>query len=69
MKENNLNKRTRDIYHSQHSRMLNDEKTLTRIMSMNIDENFFNLKKDYFVGKKVLDAGCGSIIRNSIAFL
>lgn len=66
--EQDLNLRTRDIYHKQHTRMLNDETTRQRIMNIRVDEEFFNLEKGYFKNKKVLDAGCGSIVRNSIAY-
>ena len=63
-----INKRTRDIYHKQHTRILEDEETRKRIMNIPVDEDFFKFKKNYFKGKKVLDAGCGSIIRNAIGY-
>ena len=62
-----INLETRNIYHKQHTRMVNDKTTMDRLHNM-MSEEFFGLEKDFFVGKKVLDAGCGSTARNSIAF-
>ena len=66
--DSRINADTRDIYHKQHTRMLNDSVTLKRIMNIQVDEEFFKLEKGYFKNRKVLDAGCGSIVRNSIAY-
>ena len=63
-----INQETRDIYHAQHSRMLSDEKTRKRLMDVQVNEKFFKLPKGFFKGRKVLDAGCGSIARNAISF-
>lgn len=37
-------------------------------MNIPVSEAFFNLPDKWFVGKKILDAGCGSIARNAINF-
>lgn len=62
-----INISTRDIYHQQHKRMLDDEVTINRLMSITSEE-FFKVEPGFFSNKKILDAGCGSIIRNAIAF-
>ena len=63
-----INYRTRDIYHKQHTRILNDDVTRQRIMNIKVNEEFFKLENGYFKNKKVLDVGCGSLVRNSIAY-
>jgi ubiquinone/menaquinone biosynthesis C-methylase UbiE len=65
--EENLNKHTREVYHQQHLRMEADEITRTRLMGMT-NEDFFQVPVGFFSGKRVLDAGCGSIIRNAVGF-
>ncbi len=62
-----INLETRNIYHKQHSRMVNDKKTMDRMHNM-LKEDFFDLDKGYFRDKKILDAGCGSTARNTIGF-
>jgi ubiquinone/menaquinone biosynthesis C-methylase UbiE len=62
-----LNEHTRSVYHQQHIRQGEDEVTRNRLMTITSEE-FFQVEPDFFKGKKVLDAGCGSIARNAIAF-
>lgn len=66
-KTEEINLETRNIYHKQHSRMVNDKKTMDRLNKM-AKEEFFELEKGYFKNKKILDAGCGSTARNTIGF-
>ena len=62
-----LNENTRAVYHQQHIRQGEDEVTRKRLMAITTEE-FFQVDPGFFKGKKVLDAGCGSIARNAIAF-
>lgn len=62
-----LNEHTRKIYHKQHMRQEADEATRTRLMGL-ANEAFFQVESGFFRAKKTLDAGCGSIARNAIAF-
>lgn len=62
-----LNEHTRSIYHKQHVRQGEDEVTRKRLMSITTEE-FFAVEPGFFEGKKILDAGCGSIARNAIAY-
>lgn len=62
-----INQETREVYHQQHVRMVNNKITMERLRNMGKEE-FFQLEKGYFVGKKILDAGCGSAVRNTLAF-
>ena len=62
-----INNETREIYHKQHQRMVNDKTTMDRLHDMGREE-FFQMGEGYFVGKKVLDVGCGSTARNTISF-
>lgn len=62
-----INDATRDVYHQQHGRLVNDEKAMTRFLNM-IQENYFGLEPGYFHGKRILDAGCGDTAKLLIRF-
>jgi ubiquinone/menaquinone biosynthesis C-methylase UbiE len=62
-----LNEHTRKIYHKQHMRQEADDVTRTRLMGLT-NEAFFQVEPGFFRAKTTLDAGCGSIARNAIAF-
>jgi len=62
-----INKKTRNVYHSQHRRILNDEICYNRLRYMNSEE-FFDLGEGYFKDKVCLDAGCGNTIMLSQQF-
>ncbi len=62
-----INKHTRDIYHAQHERMVNNREIMNEHISY-LSEEFFRLEKDFFKNKRILDAGCGSHARNTIGF-
>ena len=49
---------TRAIYHKQHERIANDDVAMQRFLGM-FSSDYFGVPEDFFVGKKVLDAGCG----------
>lgn len=51
---------TRDIYLGQHNIYLKDDILFNRFVKMISDISYFHLPKNYFEGKKVLDAGCGN---------
>ncbi len=55
----NVSKDVRKIYHKQHTRRVNDKKSIDRFIKIYSTE-FFKIPKKFFVNKKVLDAGCGS---------
>ena len=62
-----LNTHTKQIYHAQHKRIQEDESARTRLMGITSEE-YFQVRPGFFANKKILDAGCGSIIRNAISF-
>jgi len=62
-----LHNKTRDIYSKQHKRVANDKTTFKRFLDM-IQEEYFNLPKDYFKGKRVVDVGCGNYGKFLIRF-
>lgn len=45
-----INQQTREVYHHQHARMVNNKTTMDRLHNMGKEE-FFQLEKGYFVGK------------------
>ena len=54
-----LSKNVREIYHKQHRRRVNDKVSMERFINI-YSTDYFKLPKNYFKGKRVLDAGCGS---------
>lgn len=62
-----VNEQTRAIYHLQHQRIVNDEKAMARFLNM-VQEPYFGLEDGYFIGKKILDAGCGDTAKLLIRF-
>ena len=52
-------KKTRKIYHKQHSNISKDKKNFDRIYGIYKDQDF-GLGEEYFNNKIVLDAGCGN---------
>ena len=54
-----VSKTVREIYHKQHRRRVNDKISMERFINI-YSTDYFKLPKNYFKGKKVLDAGCGS---------
>ena len=57
--------KTRDIYHKQHTRIVNDDKSMNRIRML-YPEEYFGLDKNWFNGKNIADVGCGDMIILSI---
>jgi SAM-dependent methyltransferase len=51
-------KETREIFHKQHQRIIQDRVAMERFINM-FTLDYFGLGADYFKGKRVLDAGCG----------
>lgn len=60
MLEKEINKKTRDIYLKQHNQYLSDETTFNRFINMVNDASYFHLSSEDFIGKDLLDAGCGN---------
>lgn len=60
MENNEITKKTRDIYQAQHLNYLTDDVTYQRFLKMVSDPAYFHLKKKDFAGKRILDAGCGN---------
>ncbi|WP_285906088.1 class I SAM-dependent methyltransferase [Pseudodesulfovibrio pelocollis] len=58
--------KTRQVYHKQHERISQDEVAMERFINM-FSMEYFQLEDDYFLGKKVLDAGCGDTAKLMIA--
>jgi len=61
-----FSKETRRVYHNQHKRLANDDKSMTRYIGM-FSMQYFGLDENYFVGKRILDAGCGDTVNLMIA--
>jgi len=61
-----FSQQTRDVYHKQHTRIVNDKKAMKRFIGM-FTTDYFGLQQDYFKGKKILDAGCGDTAKLIIA--
>lgn len=57
---------TREVYHKQHIRVVNDQKAMKRFINM-FSTDYFGVKRDFFKGKKILDAGCGDTAKLIIA--
>jgi 2-polyprenyl-3-methyl-5-hydroxy-6-metoxy-1,4-benzoquinol methylase len=57
---------TRAVYHKQHIRVAKNDKIMKRFINM-FSTEYFGISKDYFKGKKVLDAGCGNTAKVIIA--
>jgi len=62
-----INEETRDVYHAQHQRIVNDNKAMIRFLNM-VQEEYFGLPENYFKTAKVLDAGCGDTAKLLIRF-
>ena len=58
---------TRKIYHKQHNQIANNRVAMKRFINM-IDCKYFGKPKNFFYGKKILDAGCGNTAKLSIRF-
>ena len=65
--DKHINKITRATYHKQHKRVADNKIAMDRFMSM-INCEYFGLDEGFFIGKEVLDAGCGSTAKLSIKF-
>lgn len=59
---NLINDLTREIYHKQHLRLSEDDRSMKRFLNM-IQEEYFGLGQGYFKNKKILDAGCGDTVK------
>jgi SAM-dependent methyltransferase len=57
---------TRRIYHEQHKRIAADGSAMRRFIAM-FSEAYFGFDDGFFVGKSVLDAGCGDTAKLLIA--
>ena len=49
---------TREIYHKQHKRIVEDDKSMKRFIKM-FSNQYFGLERKFFKNAKILDAGCG----------
>ena len=67
MNEKLINEKTRQIYHEQHKRAVENQIAMDRFMSM-IEPDYFGVDKNFFSNKKLLDAGCGDTAKLSIKF-
>ena len=67
MAKEKVNDLTRKVYHEQHKRIADDQVAMERFMSM-INPEYFGVPDDYFIGKNILDAGCGDTAKLSIKF-
>lgn len=59
--------KTREIYHQQHMRLVDDDTAMKRHLAM-FSQEYFELGENWFVGKSVLDAGCGDTAKALIRF-
>lgn len=57
---------TRKIYHDQHNKIAKDKTAMKRFINM-FSHEYFNVDKDFFADKKILDAGCGNTAKVIIA--
>lgn len=57
---------TRSVYEDQHTKVSSDKVAMDRFLSM-FSTEYFSVDKDFFVGKKCLDAGCGNTAKLLIA--
>jgi len=55
-----LEKKTKKIYIKQHRNYSKDKTIFNRFLTVASDPSTYGLKREYFVGKSVLDAGCGN---------
>lgn len=62
----NYSAETREIYHKQHTRIAHDPVSMERFVSM-FGNEYFGVDENFFVGKKILDAGCGDTAKVIIA--
>ena len=53
-------RKTRDIYLTQHKKYHADTAFFDRFLRMASDPSYYHLSKQDFLGKKILDAGCGN---------
>lgn len=67
MAKKKINELTREVYHEQHKKIAEDHVSMERFMSM-INPEYFGVPEDYFIGKNILDAGCGDTAKLSIKF-
>tara|TARA_X000000950_G_scaffold272170_1_gene354331 strand:+ start:458 stop:895 length:438 start_codon:yes stop_codon:yes gene_type:complete len=67
MAKEKINELTREVYHEQHKKIAEDHVSMERFMSM-INPEYFGVPEDYFIGKNILDAGCGDTAKLSIKF-
>ena len=68
MDSEEIEKRTREVYHEIHSEQGNDESIYDRITSM-ISHEFFQVDESFFNDKICLDAGCGSNVNGTRALI
>ncbi len=55
-----LQKRTKEIYIEQHKNYSRDKSIFNRFLAVALDPKSYDLPKEFFAGKSVLDAGCGN---------
>ena len=65
---NDLENKTRSIFHKIHTKHLSEKTSVSRLRSLLSMKNF-GLNKSYLKNKKCLDAGCGSSFHGSINLL
>jgi 2-polyprenyl-3-methyl-5-hydroxy-6-metoxy-1,4-benzoquinol methylase len=63
-----LETRTRRVFDAHHREQVENSDTYRRLVSL-VSPEYFQLPPDWFKGKQVLDAGCGSNANASRAFL
>ena len=64
-------KKTRDIYHKQHSRIINHKPAMDRFISM-FSYKYFSMgkvTKNFIKNSKILDTGCGDTMKVSIGMV
>lgn len=62
-----FSEKTREIYHQQHMRLVDDDTAMKRHLAM-FSQEYFGLGEGWFAGKSILDAGCGDTAKALIRF-
>lgn len=62
-----FSEKTRQIYHQQHMRLVDDDTAIKRHLAM-FSQKYFGLGEGWFIGKSILDAGCGDTAKALIRF-
>ena len=68
MKNNPIEKKTRDIYHDIHTKQGDNKEIFNRLIQL-LSPSYLKEKNDFFKGKVCLDAGCGSNANSTYSML